>query len=69
MSRIIIGFIKFYQYCLSPFFGPSCRFTPSCSHYACEALTRHGLVRGIVLSTWRMLRCNPWGRGGHDPVP
>ncbi|WP_072768817.1 MULTISPECIES: membrane protein insertion efficiency factor YidD [unclassified Nitrosospira] len=69
MSRIIIGFIKLYQYCLSPFLGPSCRFSPSCSNYACEALTKHGVLRGIFLSVWRIMRCNPWARGGHDPVP
>ncbi|HKX53499.1 MAG TPA: membrane protein insertion efficiency factor YidD [Nitrosospira sp.] len=69
MSRIIIAFIRLYQYCLSPFLGPSCRFSPSCSHYACEALARHGAGRGIILSVWRIVRCNPWSRGGYDPVP
>ncbi|HEU4854867.1 MAG TPA: membrane protein insertion efficiency factor YidD [Nitrosospira sp.] len=69
MSRIIIAFIRLYQYCLSPFLGPSCRFSPSCSHYACEALARHGAARGLVLSVWRIMRCNPWSRGGYDPVP
>ncbi|MBA0921920.1 MAG: membrane protein insertion efficiency factor YidD [Nitrosospira sp.] len=69
MLRIIIGLIRLYQVCLSPFFGPSCRFSPSCSHYVSEALTKHGWLRGVVLSMWRILRCNPLGRGGHDPVP
>ncbi|WP_074709365.1 membrane protein insertion efficiency factor YidD [Nitrosospira multiformis] len=69
MSRMIIAFIRLYQYCLSPFLGPSCRFSPSCSHYACEALARHGATRGLVLSVWRIMRCNPWSRGGYDPVP
>ncbi|MBN9134129.1 MAG: membrane protein insertion efficiency factor YidD [Nitrosospira multiformis] len=69
MSRIIIAFIRLYQYCLSPFLGPSCRFSPSCSHYACEALARHGVARGLILSVWRIMRCNPWSRGGYDPVP
>ncbi|SIO11896.1 membrane protein insertion efficiency factor YidD [Nitrosomonas cryotolerans] len=69
MSRLIIGFIKFYQYCISPLRPPSCRFSPTCSQYACEALTKYGLVRGILLSIWRILRCNPWSRGGYEPVP
>ncbi|HET7061962.1 MAG TPA: membrane protein insertion efficiency factor YidD [Nitrosospira sp.] len=69
MSQIIIGFIKLYQYCLSPFLGPSCRFSPSCSHYACEALARHGAMRGSCLSIWRIMRCHPWSQGGDDPVP
>ncbi|TDI79007.1 MAG: membrane protein insertion efficiency factor YidD [Betaproteobacteria bacterium] len=69
MLRIIIGLIKFYQYCLSPLLGPSCRFSPSCSHYVREALARYGLLRGTLLSMWRILRCNPWASGGHDPVP
>ena len=69
MLRIIIGFIKFYQYFLSSFFWGSCRFSPSCSHYAIEALVKHGLWKGAWLSVWRILRCNPWASGGHDPVP
>ncbi|SFW23127.1 membrane protein insertion efficiency factor YidD [Nitrosovibrio sp. Nv17] len=69
MSRVIIGLIRLYQYCLSPLLGSSCRFSPSCSHYACEALARHGLLRGARLGAWRILRCNPWNHGGHDPVP
>ncbi|MDP1951920.1 MAG: membrane protein insertion efficiency factor YidD [Nitrosomonas sp.] len=69
MSRIIILFIKFYQYCISPYLAPSCRFNPTCSQYACEALAKHGFFRGMKLTIWRILRCNPWCRGGYEPVP
>ncbi|MEI8385032.1 MAG: membrane protein insertion efficiency factor YidD [Nitrosomonadaceae bacterium] len=69
MSRLIIGFIRLYQYFLSPFLGPSCRFTPTCSDYACMALSKHGVFRGSLMSFGRILRCNPWCQGGHDPVP
>ena len=56
-----------YQAVLSPLLGPSCRFTPTCSQYAVEALQRYGAVRGTILAGWRILRCNPWGGHGHDP--
>ncbi|MEK6686346.1 MAG: membrane protein insertion efficiency factor YidD [Pseudomonadota bacterium] len=69
MSRLIIAFIKFYQYCISPFLAPSCRFSPTCSQYACEAYAKYGLLRGTRLSIWRILRCNPWSKGGYEPVP
>ncbi|MDC8446600.1 MAG: membrane protein insertion efficiency factor YidD [Nitrosomonas sp.] len=69
MSRLVIALIKLYQYCISPMMPPSCRFTPTCSQYACEALTRHGFFRGMRLSIWRILRCNPWCKGGYEPVP
>jgi len=69
MLRIIIGFIKFYQYFLSSFFGARVGLALSCSHYAIEAFVRHGIWKGMWLSVWRILRCNPWTRGGHDPVP
>ena len=69
MSRLVIGLIKLYQYCISPLLAPSCRFSPTCSQYACEALAKHGFLRGMRLSIWRILRCNPWGKGGYEPVP
>lgn len=69
MARLIIGLIKLYQYCLSPYFGQQCRFAPTCSCYAQEALTRHGAVRGAWLTLKRLLRCHPWHPGGFDPVP
>jgi putative membrane protein insertion efficiency factor len=61
--------IKFYQLCLSPLKPPSCRFSPTCSQYALEALHKHGLVKGLWLAVRRLLRCHPWGGHGYDPVP
>lgn len=61
--------IVFYQRCISPFTPPSCRFTPTCSQYAIEALRKHGPIKGLLLAVWRILRCNPWGGSGYDPVP
>ncbi len=65
----LIGLIRLYQYAISPFFGRSCRFQPSCSEYAVEALKRHGLLRGFGLALYRIARCHPWHPGGFDPVP
>jgi putative membrane protein insertion efficiency factor len=64
-----IGIIRLYQWGISPLLGPKCRFTPTCSHYAVEALRRHGLFRGSWLAARRIARCHPWGGSGHDPVP
>ena len=61
--------IVFYQTCISPYTPPSCRFTPTCSEYAKQALRKHGPVKGLYLAVWRILRCNPWGGSGYDPVP
>ena len=61
--------IRFYQKAISPLLGPSCRFTPTCSQYAVEALKKHGPFKGLYLAVWRILRCNPWGGSGYDPVP
>lgn len=61
--------IRLYKRVLSPILPPSCRFYPSCSDYAHEALERHGLVKGVYLSLYRILRCHPFNPGGHDPVP
>jgi uncharacterized protein len=73
MQKIITGFlvalVKGYQLALSPFFGQQCRFTPTCSHYAIEALQIHGAAKGTLLAAKRILRCHPWHAGGHDPVP
>lgn len=69
MRILLIGLVRLYQYALSPFLGPSCRFTPSCSEYMVEALQRHGAVKGLWLGTRRICRCHPWHPGGHDPVP
>ncbi len=69
MRKFITALIRGYQYLLSPFFGPTCRFHPSCSDYAIEALRRHGVVPGTYLSLRRLARCHPWHPGGLDPVP
>jgi len=61
--------IRFYQRCISPFTPPSCRFTPTCSQYAKEALIKHGPLKGTWLALRRLLRCHPWGGSGYDPVP
>ena len=69
MSRILIYFIKFYQQAISPHFPPACRYTPSCSAYAVEALKKYGAVKGTWLAVKRISRCHPWGGSGYDPVP
>lgn len=61
--------IRVYQYAISPLMPPSCRFAPSCSHYAQEAITRHGACTGTWLALKRLARCHPWGGSGYDPVP
>ena len=61
--------VRFYQWFISPLLPPSCRYEPTCSAYAIEALQRHGLIRGAYLTTRRLLRCHPWGGSGYDPVP
>ena len=61
--------IRIYQSLISPLLGPSCRFTPTCSQYAKEALKKHGLFKGLYLTLNRLSSCHPWGKSGHDPVP
>ena len=61
--------IKIYQYLLSPLFGASCRFTPTCSEYGILAIKKHGALKGGWLTLQRIAKCNPWGKHGHDPVP
>lgn len=68
-ARLAIGLIRGYQHFLSPFIGSRCRFLPTCSAYAVEAIERHGFYRGGVLAVRRILRCHPWHPGGYDPVP
>ncbi|WP_031386237.1 membrane protein insertion efficiency factor YidD [Desulfonatronum thiodismutans] len=69
MRYLLILLIRGYQLGISPLLPPSCRFIPSCSEYAKQALETHGLVRGTMLSGWRLLRCQPFCAGGLDPVP
>ena len=61
--------LRGYQLLVSPLLPPACRFLPTCSEYAAEAIERHGAWRGIILASWRLARCHPWGGSGYDPVP
>ena len=67
-ARGAIGLIRFYRRFVSPYSIPSCRFTPTCSRYGIDSLKRYGLVKGGWLAFWRLLRCNPFNKGGYDPL-
>ena len=69
MRRAAIGLIRVYQRALSPLLGPRCKYHPSCSEYAVQAIDGYGILRGSVLAAWRLLRCNPFGTSGIDNVP
>ena len=69
MKYIGLGLIRLYQLTLSPLLPPSCRFTPTCSHYTYEAIDKYGLLKGSWMGFKRILRCNPFSAGGYDPVP
>lgn len=69
LTALLLLPIRFYQGYISPLKPPSCRFTPTCSQYALEAIQKHGPFRGLYLSIRRILRCHPWGGHGYDPVP
>lgn len=69
MKRVLIAFIHGYQRFISPLFPPSCRYYPTCSTYAVQAITKHGALKGTIMGVARILRCNPLIRGGSDPVP
>jgi uncharacterized protein len=69
MKRLLILLVRFWQLGPSVLLPPSCRYSPSCSHYAIEALGKHGAIKGGWLTVKRLLRCHPWGGHGHDPVP
>lgn len=69
MKYAAILLIKFYRKFISPLKKPCCRFTPTCSQYAIEAFEKRGFFVGFLLTVWRILRCNPFGKGGYDPVP
>ena len=66
---LVINFIKIYQRFVSPFFPSSCKFSPSCSKYGIEAINKYGVLKGSVLTVKRILKCNPWSKGGYDPIP
>jgi putative membrane protein insertion efficiency factor len=69
MKWVLIGFVKLWRAVVSPWYGPVCKYYPSCSAYGLEALELHGALKGSALALWRILRCNPWSHGGVDPVP
>jgi uncharacterized protein len=69
IQKAALFLIRAYQVVLSPLFGPACRFYPTCSEYARQAILRHGLIKGVLLSVKRLMRCHPFNRGGFDPVP
>jgi len=69
LKYMFIGLVKFYQYCISPLTPASCRYVPTCSQYALEALQKYGALKGGWLALKRILRCHPWGKDGYDPVP
>jgi len=66
---IALAIIRFYRRWISPLLAPRCRFEPTCSAYAYEAIVRHGLLRGVARAMWRLLKCHPFHRGGFDPLP
>jgi uncharacterized protein len=68
LRKLVIAQIRLYQLTISPMLGERCRYYPSCSEYAVQAITRFGILRGLLLAGWRLLRCNPWSKGGVDPV-
>lgn len=69
MKRVLIALLKFYKREISPLLPNACKYTPTCSEYAMEAIEVHGALKGSLLAAWRLLRCNPFSRGGYDPVP
>ena len=69
MRSLTVALLKLYKRLISPLLPPACRYVPTCSDYAAEAVAQHGFFHGAVLAMWRLLRCNPFARGGYDPVP
>lgn len=69
VTWVMIGFVRVWRRCISPLYGDVCKYWPTCSAYGLRALEHHGALRGAPLTVWRILRCNPWSRGGYDPVP
>ena len=69
MRKVFVSLIRFYQKHISPAFPGKCRYQPTCSQYGIEAIEKHGAVKGGLLTIWRILRCNPFSKGGYDPVP
>ena len=68
-AKFLLSGIRMYQKYISPLSGPHCKYTPTCSEYALQAVKKYGAVKGSLLAAWRILRCNPFAKGGYDPVP
>ncbi len=69
MKKVLLALIRFYRRHISPHLPPMCRYYPTCSCYAIEAIETHGAFKGSLMAAWRILRCNPFSQGGYDPVP
>ncbi len=69
MKRVLLWLLRFYKRNISPLLPDACIYTPTCSEYAMEAIQKHGVIKGTGLAIWRVLRCNPFAKGGYDPVP
>ena len=69
MKRVLLAILRFYKRRISPLLPDACIYTPTCSEYAMEAIEKHGVLKGMGLAIWRVLRCNPFAKGGYDPVP
>jgi hypothetical protein len=69
VKRVLIAILRFYKRRISPLLPDACIYTPTCSEYAMEAIEKHGVLKGTGLAIWRVLRCNPFAKGGYDPVP
>ena len=69
MKKVLLALIKFYRTAVSPYTAPHCKYIPTCSQYGLEAIERFGALKGSALTIWRILRCNPFSKGGYDPVP
>lgn len=69
IKKLFLILIRFYQAAISPHLGPKCKYSPTCSEYTYEAIERFGALKGGLMGLWRILRCNPWSKGGYDPVP
>ena len=69
LKALLLTLLRGYKWAISPYLSPACRYVPTCSEYAVEAIERHGAFRGSAMAVWRVLRCHPFVRGGYDPVP
>lgn len=69
MKKLLLAVLHFYKHAISPLLPNACIYTPTCSEYAMEAIEKHGVLKGSLLACWRILRCNPFAKGGYDPVP